>query len=132
MAKFLNETPVFSKDKRGMNIPILVVQLLYDVLDERFDAGIDRVEAVEKYTSRYIRRDEHFRSNCFLKMLIQMPEAAFHKEAAARKAERYLTQLGEMPLEIADQAHEIEIIPYEDLWGMILEMLPNQRAGRKA
>ena len=29
LGKFLNETPVFSKDKRGMNIPILIVQILY-------------------------------------------------------------------------------------------------------
>ena len=127
LAKFLNETPVFSKDKRGMNIPILIVQMLFDILDKRYDAGIDRVEAVEKYSSRYIKRDEHFRSNCFLKMLLQIPDAAFHREAAARKAKRFRDQLAEMPLEIANQAHEIEIIPYADLWEMILEILPGQR-----
>lgn len=132
LAKFLNETPVFSKDKRGMNIPILILQMLFDILDKRFDAGIDRVEAVEKYTSRYIKRDEHFRSNCFLKMLIQIPEAAFHREAAARKAERYLAQLSEVPLELANQAHEIEIIPYDDLWAMVLEILPQQRVRQKS
>ncbi|MBK6933347.1 MAG: hypothetical protein IPH12_21750 [Saprospirales bacterium] len=61
-------------------------------------------------------------------MLVQIPEAAFHREAASRKAGRYLEQLGEMPLEIANQPHEIEIIPYEDLWAMILDTLPDQRA----
>lgn len=128
-ARFLNEIPVFSKDKRGMNIPVLIVQFLYDIVDKRYDAGIERVEAVQKYVSRYLRKDELFRSNCFLKMLVQIPEAGFHREAVVRKAERYLSQLAETPLAIANQPHEIEIIPYEDLWQMILEILPNQRFG---
>lgn len=132
LAKFLNEIPIFSRDKRGMNIPILVLQLLYDIVDKRYDAAIDRVEAVEKYTSRYIKKDENFRSNCFLKMLIQVPEAAFHREAASRKAARFVKQLKSMPLDLANQAHEIEIIPYEDLWEMILELLPKQRVSRLA
>lgn len=129
--KFLNEIPVFSKDRRGMNIPVLIVSLLYDIANQNYDAALDRVEAVEKYTARYLKKDEHFRSNCFLKMLVQIPEAAFHREAAARKAERYLTQLRQMPLEIANQPHEIEIIPYEDLWEMILDSLPKQRINRR-
>ena len=130
LARFLNETPVFSKDKRGMNIPVLIVQILFDILDKRYDASMDRVEAVGKYASRYLKKDENFRSNCFLKMLVQIPEAAFHREAAARKGERYLAQLKEMPLEIANQPHEIEIIPYEDLWQMMLDLLPATRFGK--
>ncbi|MBK9337941.1 MAG: hypothetical protein IPM98_15910 [Lewinellaceae bacterium] len=130
LAKFLNEIPVFSKDRRGMNIPVLIVQLLYDIVDKRYDAALDRVEAVEQYTTRYLKKDEHFRSNCFLKMLVQIPEAAFHREGAARKAERFLAQLRQVPIEIANQAHEIEIIPYEDLWDMILDSLPKQRVGK--
>ncbi|MFN0013867.1 MAG: hypothetical protein ACKVU2_04910 [Saprospiraceae bacterium] len=130
MAKFLNEIPTFAKDRRGMNIPVLIAQILYDIVEKRYDASLDRVEAVEKYTTRYLRKDEHFRSNCFLKMLVQIPEAAFHREGAARKAERYLAQLHRMPIEIANQPHEIEIIPYEHLWEMILDSLPKQRVGK--
>ncbi|MCC6461832.1 MAG: hypothetical protein IT260_15260 [Saprospiraceae bacterium] len=126
-ARFLNETPVFSKDKRGMNIPILVVQILFDILDQRYDACIDRVEAIGKYASRYITKDEHFRSNCFLKMLLQIPEAGFHREAAVRKAEKYLEQLRTMPIELANQPYEIEIIPYEELWEMVLLQLSQKR-----
>ncbi|MBL7775342.1 MAG: hypothetical protein JNK89_05035, partial [Saprospiraceae bacterium] len=129
LAKFLNEIPVFSKDKRGMNIPILVAQLLFDLLERRYDASIDRADAVAKYTSRYIRRDEHFRSNCFLNMLLQVPQAAFQREAANERAQRFRSRLGEKPIELANQTHEIEIIPYEDLWEMALEMLPGKPAG---
>lgn len=125
--KFLNEIPVFSKDKRGMNIPILIAQILFDILDKRYDASIERVEAVGKYASRYLKKDEHFRSNCFLKMLMVVPEASFHREAATRKAAHLLDQLREVSLAIANQPHEVEIIPYEELWAMLLEALPAKR-----
>lgn len=128
--KFLNEIPEFSKDKRGMNIPVLIAQIIFDILDKRYDASIERVEAIGKYASRYLKKQDNFRSNCFLKMLQQVPEAAFHREAANRKAERYLAQLSEVPIEIANQPHEIEIIPYEDLWGMVLDILPKTRFGK--
>lgn len=55
-----------------------------------------------------------------------MPAASFHQEAVFRKAQKHLEQLQSMPLEIANQTHEIEIIPYEDLWTMAMENLQNQ------
>jgi hypothetical protein len=128
--KFLNQTPVYAKDKRGMNIPILIAQILFGIADQNYDTCIERVEAIGKYTARYLKKQDNFRSNCFLKMLLQLPEAAFHREAANRKAERYLLQLREVPIEIANQSHEIEIIPYEDLWSIVLDLLPKTRFGK--
>jgi hypothetical protein len=126
MGKFLNEIPTFSQDKRGMNIPILIVQILFLILDREYDEAIDRIEAIEKYCSRYLKQNDTFRSNCFIKMLLQMPSAAFHRDAVLRKAQKYFEQLQSVPMEIANQTHEIEIIPYEDLWEMALEHLDNQ------
>lgn len=126
-AKFLNDIPTFSKDKRGMNIPILIIQILFLLTDKNYHQAIDRIEAIEKYCSRYLTQGDTFRSNCFIKMLLQIPAAAFHREAVLRKTEPLLKQLRSVPLEVAYQTHEIEIIPYEDLWEMALEALPNKR-----
>ncbi len=126
MGKFLNEIPTFSQDKRGMNIPILIVQILFLISEREYALAIDRIEAIEKYCSRYLKQNDTFRSNCFIKMLLQMPAASFHQEAVFRKAQKHLEQLQSMPLEIANQTHEIEIIPYEDLWTMAMENLQNQ------
>ncbi|HRF38439.1 MAG TPA: hypothetical protein PK198_06610, partial [Saprospiraceae bacterium] len=49
MARFINEMPLFSRDKRGMNIPILIFQILSLIYNKRYDAAIDRMEAIEKY-----------------------------------------------------------------------------------
>lgn len=122
-AKFINETPIYSKDKRGMNIPILIFQVLYLLLKKRYDDITDRLEAIEKYSSRYLRRDDTYRSNCFIKMLMQMPSQSFHRAAVIRHAAKHVQMLQKVPLDIANQSHDIEIIPYEDLWEMALQSL---------
>jgi hypothetical protein len=126
VAKFLNETPVYSKDKQGMNIPILVVQILFSISEHNYHQSIDRIEAIEKYCSRYLKQNETFRSSCFIKALLQIPAASFRPEAVARKAQKYVEQLRAQPLEVAYQTHEIEIIPYEHLWELAMETLRQQ------
>ncbi|MFK8104886.1 MAG: hypothetical protein AB8G15_20375, partial [Saprospiraceae bacterium] len=123
MGKFLNSVPTFSKDKRGMNIPILIIHIVFMIVKKDYDGAINRIGAIEKYCTRYVRRDENFRSNCFIKMLLQIPISSFHKAGITRKSKKYLEQLQSEPLEVSRQANEIEIIPYEDLWEMILEAL---------
>jgi hypothetical protein len=123
LGKFLNEVPVFSKDKRGMNIPILIIQLLLNIALKRYDQVFDRIDAIEKYTSRYIRHDDHYRSNCFIKMLLQIPISGFDRKMAEKNARRYRLKLSQEPLEIANQPHEVEIIPYEDIWDLALASL---------
>jgi hypothetical protein len=124
--KFFNETPIFSKDKRGMNIPILVIQVLFMISQRKYNDAVDRIEAVEKYCSRYLRKDDTFRSNCFIKMLLQIPISGFHKTAVVRKADKYRKQLETVSIDVANQASEIEILPYEDLWNFALECLDNE------
>lgn len=125
-AKFFNETPIYSKDKRGMNIPILVIQILFMIYKQQYDQAIDRIEAVEKYCSRYLRDDDTFRSNCFIKMLLQIPISGFHRAGVVRRAEKYAKRLSSKSIDIANQASEIEIMPYEDLWQFALASLNNQ------
>ena len=124
--KFLNEVPLFSKAKRGTNIPILVAQILFFILYKQCAKVIDRMEAIEKYGYRHLKQAHTFRSNCFIKMLLVIPKAAFHKTAVIRKTEKLAKQLSTQPLEVSKQVYETEIIPYEDLWELVLESLENQ------
>ncbi len=123
IAKFLNEIPTYSKDKQGMNIPILVVQILFSISEKNNHQAIDRIEAIEKYCSRYLKQNETFRSSCFIKALLQIPAGSFRPEIVAGKAQKFIDQLNAQPLEVAYQTHEIEIIPYEHLWELAMGTL---------
>jgi len=126
LGRFLNDTPIYAKDKRGMNIAILIIQILFLVQQRKYAAAIDRIEAIEKYCSRYLKDDGTYRSNCFIKMLLQIPLSSFHKSAVIRKAAPFREKLKKAALEVSNQTYEIEIIPFDDLWELALQSLDNK------
>ncbi|MBK7406905.1 MAG: hypothetical protein IPJ40_01815 [Saprospirales bacterium] len=87
VGKFLNEVPTFSRDKRGVNISIIIIQTLFLLHKREFGQIIDRVEALNMYRHRYLRRDDTFRSNCFIQMLLQVPAANFNRIATVRRTQ---------------------------------------------
>lgn len=123
LGRFLNETPIYSKDKRGLNVAILSIQILFLIQQRKFGRAIDKMEAIEKYCSRYLNQADTIRSYYFIKMLLSIAQGSFHRVAAENKAERYAKKLRTIPLEEANQNFKIEIIPYEDLWMMALDSL---------
>ena len=60
-------------------------------------------------------------------MLVILPSANFHPVAASRKAASYLQKLKTAPLLTSKQGTEIELIPYEVLWEMILGALGKRK-----
>lgn len=126
LSRFLNEVPIYSMEKRRANIPVLIIQILFMLQQKKFSQVVDRMDALNAYCYRYLRKDETFRSNVFIKMLLQIPKANFHREAVVRKTKQLRERLDNVPLEVARQSSEIEIIPYEDLWEYVLEMLSHR------
>ncbi|MEL6659780.1 MAG: hypothetical protein AAFY48_02635 [Bacteroidota bacterium] len=121
--RFLNNVPLFSKDKRGMNIAILSLQILFYIQKRKYGEVIDRMEAITKYCSRYLFKEGTMRSYYFIKLLLCLPKANFHREAALRYAKPILKKLQAIDVNDTKQFHKIEIIPYERLWEMTLNML---------
>lgn len=123
LGKFLNQTPIYAKDKRRLNIAILVIQFMFLLKQRKYAELIDKMESLRQYSYRYLKRDSTFRSNCFIQMLIQIPKAGFNKRRTERYAASYLKKLRKMPLGITEESFEVEIIPYERLWYMATELL---------
>ncbi|MBK8880101.1 MAG: hypothetical protein IPN74_16685 [Haliscomenobacter sp.] len=127
LGKFLNEVPSFSKDKQGMNIPVLIIQMAFLILQRNYDLATERIDAVNKYCDRYLKTNSpNFRSNCFIKMLQQIPKSDFHRTRTQRSVEPYLKQMNTIAVNFNSQAHEIEIIPFADFWQLILSTLDNK------
>ena len=131
ISKFINDVPTFSSDKRGLNITILIIQVLFLLHQKEYDVVIDKVEALDAYCYRYLRKDETFRSNCFIKMLLELPKTGFNKQRVIRRAEKYLKKLQSPEAERTANSILIEIVPYEDLWIDILNSLENKDRIRK-
>ncbi|MBK7870978.1 MAG: hypothetical protein IPJ74_09945 [Saprospiraceae bacterium] len=126
ISKFVNDVPMYSKDKQGINISILILQVLFLLHEQRYNEIIDKTESLKTYTHRYLRRDDTFRSHCFIRMLLTLPDGSFHKKAVLRKAEPFWKKLQSKPIQVANQIAEVEPVPYEMLWSFVLESLDEQ------
>ncbi|GLR19755.1 hypothetical protein [Portibacter lacus] len=123
LGRFLNETPIFSKDKRGVNISILIIQMILLVQNKKYGEIIDKLDALNMYSHRYLRSDNTFRSNCFIKMLAKLPDADYHPIRWERYVKKYRQRLEEHPFELSYHNIDLEVIPFETLYDLVIEML---------
>lgn len=121
LARFLNEVPVFSKDKRGNNISILILQFLFLLQRKNLGLMIDKVEALKKYKTRHLEGIDTVRSNCFIEMLLILVKHSFKRKIVLKEVNELKQKLWSMPVSV--QGSEIEIVPYEILWNCILDLL---------
>ena len=132
LGKFLNNVPSFAKDKHGMNIPVLVIQMAFLILQKKYDGAAERIDALNKYCDRYLKTNNpNFRCNCFIKMLVQIPISGFHRAGVERRAARYFDKLKTIEINFSNQAREVEVLPFEILWVLILGTLQNKFSRKK-
>lgn len=123
VSRFLNEVPLLSKDKRGMNITVLIIQFLFYIAQRRTDDCESRVDALKKYSIRYLNGENTLRSRYFIKMLLQIPASSFDLNLIRQKTSDTFNLLLQIPWDSVNQHREIEIIPYETLWPIVLHSI---------
>lgn len=127
IGRFLNQIPIFSRDKRGVNVSILIIQILLLVAQRRYNDTYAKIDAIEQYCRRHLFTKDTLRSFYFLKALLELPKNSFHRAAVQRKADKHLVKMRSHPLEEAGQANFLtEIIPFELLWEYIISLLNNE------
>ncbi len=128
VGKLSNQLNLLSRDRAGLNIPIVVVKFLLLTKMEK-DEEVDKLaEFVMQYRYRYVMEDYNKRSKVFLDMLILLPQNNFRTAMVKKAAVPYLKKLGELPIEVTGQDHDIEIAPYEIAWEIVMRAL--EKRGR--
>lgn len=123
LSKFLNEVPFFSQDKRGMNIPILICQILFLLHTGKYDTIIDRLEAIQKYNTRYLKEEGYIRSYYFIKMIMKLPKTNFTLKGLEEEVQELYEALSANSVDVINNNHDLEILPYEQLWEILCSML---------
>jgi hypothetical protein len=123
IAKILNEIHLSSRDKSGMNIPILIIQFLLALADHEYGQCIDREESLAKYRTRYLKPDNAARSHYFFRMLELIPKCDFNAAQVKANAAPLLERLMMVSQKVANQNFEVEVIPYETLWEIVISIL---------
>lgn len=114
--KFINEVPIFSKDKRGYNLSIIIAQIALLIKMGDFDKVMDKFNPLKSYSGRYVSKSRNPRSFYFVKMLLLMVNYDFEPEKTKSIANKFLIKLKQSKLGNQGELETLEVIPYDILW----------------
>ena len=122
MAQWVLQLPEYSRDKLGHNVAILVLQVLYFLRERNLEAALLRLERLRKYQQRHLYEPTTLRSRLFLRLLQVVVDKNFDADLAAERGKAIEQQLRDTPPP-GNAFAEVEIIPYEHLWALVLRLL---------
>lgn len=124
---FIQTVPTHSRDKQGYNVAVLILQFLYYLRQRDLDGVLLRLESLRKYQQRHLREAGALRSQLFFRLLAITVKSDFDPVESQRLAEPLLKRMQAAPPP-GEAFSEIEIVPYENLWLLTLEILKTTAA----
>jgi hypothetical protein len=122
VSKFLSDPVLYSKDMRIFTIFMLIAQLLFHLEAKQYSHVTDLVDRLKNYANRQLKKEEFFRLIQFIRLLQQMVKSNYKTDELGN-TEKYVGRLTEMPFRYRGLVTELEVIPYEKLWGIIVSRL---------
>lgn len=121
--KFLNEVPIFQKDKAGLYPAILIAQVLFlfEMMDEQRLEKI--LENLRVYATRNLRRVSARRTMEFIKIMRLLFNYHYDLKKALSKIEAPLARMKEALKTTHEELDTLEIVAYEILVDRIVERL---------
>jgi len=120
--RFLNDPLIYPKDQRIFTIHLVTAQLLFLLEKKNFNQAIERIDRLKSYANRQLKKEVYFRVIQFIRLLQQLAKADFRVENLSN-TEKYYDRLIERPFFYRGLVNELEIIPFEKLWNLILSRL---------
>ena len=127
VSRFMNSFQYAHGEKNSRNVHLLIIEIVDHVLHRRHNKSVYSIEAITKYASRHLKGRSFDRVRYFLKALAQLATQQFHRTAVERHTTRYIKLMQQIPISEARLDFYLELVPYELLWGMILDQLGYKR-----
>lgn len=124
LSKFKNNLVFYDKEKSGMNLNIQLVEILILIIEKQYETLSDRYEAIQKSAQRYIDESALMsRIRLIFKLLLLCIKHDFKYDKIIVAANPTLISLQTQSIELGDEAYELEIMPYEKIWEIVMESL---------
>lgn len=120
LSRFLNDPILFPKEQRVFTVHLLIAQVLFLIEKNSYSAATERIDRLKNYANRQLKKEDYFRLIQFIRLLQQLAKADYRYDALSN-VEKYYNRLIDEPFKYRGLLNEIEIIPYEKLWNMVLE-----------
>lgn len=122
LQKFLTDPILYPKDQRIFTVLMVLAQVLFYLEKHSYDYLIEHIERLKSYANRQLKKEEYHRVIQFIRLLQQLMKADFEVERLSN-VDKYYNRLIETPFFYRGLDAELEIIPYEKLWNLILSRL---------
>ncbi|HMR42325.1 MAG TPA: hypothetical protein PKC40_00760 [Saprospiraceae bacterium] len=121
-SRFLNDPILYPRNQRVLTLLMVIAQILF-LLDKRdFSEIAERVERLKTYANRQLKKEENYRVIQFIRLLQNLVKADFQVDELG-SSDKYLKRLKNQPFLFRGLLSELEVIPFEQIWGIILSKL---------
>lgn len=125
--RFYNDLVSFSQDRQGVNIPKLIVRILWYITIDDPETARNFITGIGRYHGRHLRNAEGLRRTYyFVRIVMQIEKAGFKSAVFLRRTEKLYAALCNHPRPSEQQSFEVEIVPYERLYGYIVALLKSK------
>jgi hypothetical protein len=118
----IGSVPPYHKDKEGFNFAVIVFQYLYFIEQGNLKELIVRRDELKRYMANHFKENFSYRSRTFYKLLNIVVENNLDLKSVQQKCRYLVKKLHEKKI-VGDAYQELEIIPYDHLWDLVMKML---------
>ncbi len=120
--KIVESVPEYDKEKEGFNAAVLVLQFLFFIEQRQLDELIKRRDVLKGYMANHFKENFSYRSRTMYKLINIVVESKLDLKLIMQKS-RYLTKKLDENKIVGSAYTELEIVPYEHIWELIVNML---------
>ncbi len=122
LSRFIESTPAYPRDQKMFQLLALIIQVLFLLQRRNFGKATEKIESLKNFISRNIGKEEFVRPIQFIRLLQRLGKARYQPDEI-HGTEKFLQRLSESPFSYRGTLNDLEIIPYEKLWEIVLSKL---------
>lgn len=120
--RFVNDPLLYPREQRPLAILMVIAQVLFLISKHDYHDIAEKTDRLKSYANRYLSKEENFRLIQFIRLLQSLVKAEFRLSSLGN-TDKYLSRLREIPFYYRGRIDELEIVPYDQLWKIILGKL---------
>ena len=112
----VKDFPTYSKDKRGMNVAMLMLNILLLLENNKNDLVIEQAEALSTYQFKHLKSTHSHQSTILFRLIKLMIKYEFHYDTIIKKAKSLEEKLRNTNPSIGEFKECVQIMPPMVMW----------------
>ncbi len=124
--EFLAQVPSYPKDLNNYAVATLVIQFMFLLRDSNVVRLKQVLAEIQQYNSEHLDKRSNYRNSIFIRLISIITDQEFSHEQIKERGKVYFSKLKRTKIPAEIKA-DMEVIPYDILWGYILKILASNK-----